>query len=387
MPNNKWRILSNEEYQAARPNEEEMRKEAAEHTEATPDPEEEYLGYLSQQTEAIEKARAVRQAIAENQRKRFLTIRELFSEHNKPVEWYVQGIVPNESLISIQGRPKCGKSTFVFAMLKAILEGGEFLGKPTKSVKVVYLSEQNRVSMCQQLKEAGIDSNTDKMSVMTVEDAYRDGWDRNFQAAQEQLQTSAAKLLIVDSWGRFAAFDAHEEEYQTGPTLLRVNRLRELISVTHASVLIIHHTAKAQGKSLVDSGLGATALAAQVDQVFSLSGEPAQQAEPSRNMPNERCRCLQSAGRFTDAIRDIQIERLEDGTFRARTENVTRSCGVADPPPVEKMLQRLFEQFPELRTYGNQKLSEELARKGVKLSEKKIANCRKVHPELARVDA
>jgi hypothetical protein len=317
-------------------------------------------------------------------RKRFLTLKELFSANDKEVEWLAPGILPAESLISIQGRPKCGKSTFVFAMLKVLLEGGEFLGTPVKPIGVVYLSEQNRVSFCQQLKESGIDVSTDSMTVMTVEDFYADAWQKNFDAAKEQILEAGADLLVIDSWGKFACFSQHEDEYQGGPTQVRVNKLRELISDTGACVLIIHHTGKQQGRALIDAGLGATALAAQVDQAFSLSGEPQQQAAESKNMQNEHCRSLQSSGRFTDAFRKIQIERLQDGSYRIASESKKppRMAALAEP---DALLRHAYASYPEFRSYGNQKLSEALKEKlRIDLSERQISSCRKQHPELRR---
>lgn len=122
------------------------------------------------------------------------------------------------------------------------------------------------------------------MTVMTVEDFYSNNWKLNFEAAEKQLLETGAKLLVIDSWGKFANFSQNEDEYRSGPTQERVNRLRELISVTGATVLIIHHSGK-QDRNLIDAGLGATALAAQVDQAFSLTGEPEKERSLSRNMP------------------------------------------------------------------------------------------------------
>jgi RecA-family ATPase len=318
----------------------------------------------------------------ETNRKRFRTVRELYSTEHRQIEWLVPGILPNESLISIQGRPKCGKSTFVFAMIKALVEGEIFLGNKLGPIKVVYLSEQNRVSFCQQLSESGIEPTTENMSVMTAEDFHQGRWDQNFDSAQRQLLETQSRLLVVDSWGKFSNFSEHEDEYQSGPTHLRVNKLRHLIGVTGATVLIIHHTGKQGNRSLIDAGLGATALAAQVDQAFALSGEPQKQAARSKDMPTARHRCLMSAGRFTDAITDIQIERLEDATYRtASTEAV---ANFPMHPPAREVLEKAYAANPEMATYGNQKLSIALRKMDIHLSERQIVKCRQEHPELRR---
>jgi len=271
-------------------------------------------------------------------------------------------------------------------MLRALLEGGDFLGNPIKPIKVVYLSEQNRISFCQQLRESGIDLSTENMTVITVEDFYPDHWYKNFDAAKNQILETRARLLVIDSWGKFANFSQYEDEYQSGPTQMRVSKLREIISATGATVLIIQHTGKQQGRNLIDAGLGATALAAQVDQAFSLSGEPQQQAAESKNMRNERCRSLQSTGHFTDAIRDVQIERLEDGTYRTFSATLQKRPKLAAlGPPPEGSLREAFAANPELKSYGDQKLSRVLKQKlAIPLSERQIRDCRKTSPELRR---
>lgn len=369
----------------------ELKTEALDHpAERPPQPQHEpahletpALDYPEERVESTREAEAVR-PVAETLRKRFRTVKELYSTEYRPVEWFVPGILPNESLVSIQGRPKCGKSTFVFAMTKALLEGGTFLENQVRPTKVVYLSEQNRISFCQQLKESGIDPATENMSVMTAEDFYIGPWEQNFEAAEQQISKTGAKLLVVDSWGKFANFSQYEDEYQSGPTQLRVNKLRHLIWATGATILIIHHTSKHQKRNLIDAGLGATALAAQVDQTFSLSGEPQKQAASSKHMSTERHRCLKSVGRFTDAISDIQIERLRNGTYRkAPLETVGRVPVVPQPP--QEVLGKAFAANPELANYGNQKLSRELKKMGIDLSERKIKKCREEHPELGRV--
>lgn len=96
-----------------------------------------YLEDLEEESKLIERHKARRRAEAQAVRNRFRTINELYNSQYKDVRWLVPGILPNESLICIQGRPKCGKSTFVFAMLNALLEGGRFLGNLVQSGKVV----------------------------------------------------------------------------------------------------------------------------------------------------------------------------------------------------------------------------------------------------------
>jgi RecA-family ATPase len=199
-------------------------------------------------------------------------------------------------------------------MLKALIEGGEFLGNKLDETKVVYLSEEPRNAFCSQLQETGININSENLSVLTVEDNHGLNWDKTFQLATRQALKTGAKLLVVDSWGRFAQFGAAEDEMSPAPTQRRVTLLRALMAQAKCAVFILHHVGKQAGRGLIDSGMGSSALAQQVDIAYSLSGEPARGEISAKKLKNDKCRAIQGVGRYADAIRDpIVVELTETG--------------------------------------------------------------------------
>jgi hypothetical protein len=82
---------------------------------------------------------------------------------------------------------------------------------------------------------------------------------------------------------------------------------------TDATVLIIQHVSKDNSRGLIDSGMGSSALAQQVDLALSLSGEPARREVSSRKLQNENCRAIQGIGRYP--IQDAFAVELKEGHF------------------------------------------------------------------------
>jgi RecA-family ATPase len=87
---------------------------------------------------------------------RFKTPKEMFARGEETITWLIPDFIPANALVSFQSRAKAGKSTLVFHMIRAMLEGGEFLGNKIEKQKVVYLTEQPRSTFLLQLREAGI---------------------------------------------------------------------------------------------------------------------------------------------------------------------------------------------------------------------------------------
>ena len=249
--------------------------------------------------------------------KRFKTVKDLFASGVQETKWLVSCFIPEQALVSFQGRAKSGKSTLVFAMLKALVSGGEFLGEVIPQTKVVYLSEQPREIFKGQLAEAGIDRETENLAALTVEDNHGLNWDKTFQFAQAKLIEMGAKLLIIDSWGRFAQFGLGEDEMAPAPTQRRVTSLRSLMANTGATVFIVQHVSKDHSRGLIDSGMGSSALAQQVDLALSLSGEPPRTEIRANRLQNENCRAIQGVGRFP-LHKPIAVER-KDGRFALST--------------------------------------------------------------------
>ena len=69
---------------------------------------------------------------------------------------FIAEFVPAGALVDLIGLPKVGKSTFISDMVRAVIKGEPFLGRPTNRSPVVYLSEQSKASFRETVKRVGL---------------------------------------------------------------------------------------------------------------------------------------------------------------------------------------------------------------------------------------
>ena len=292
-----------------------------------------YLEYLEEQ--ARQKTHLLTRAKIQEIAGRFQTIKELSAGAYEPNRWLVQRLIPSDSIVTLQGQAKSGKSTFILHMVRELITGGEFLGQTLEPTKVVYVTEQNQKSFLSQLESANIDPNSTNLTALTVEGTLGfASWKDLFQACEMELLKTGAKLLVIDSWGRFTGI-TEQEENKTAPVQERITELRKLVTNTGASVLILHHVRKSGG-DIIDAGMGSSALAQQVDVLLSMSGQPAQEDVSPKKVSGPECRMIQSKGRFPDVMNGEQV-KWEKDTYR-----FVLVGGPADPSTVlEKLLNLL----------------------------------------------
>lgn len=236
----------------------------------------------------------------------FHTIKDLSEGAYEPNGWIVPRLIPSDCIVTLQGQAKSGKSTFVLHMIKELTSSGVFLGEKLELTKVVYVTEQNKKSFLSQLESAGISPDVTNLTALTVEGTLGlSGWKALFHACERQLLETSAKMLVIDSWGRFTGI-TEQEENKTAPVQERITELRKIVTNTGATILILHHVRKSGG--MMEAGLGSSALAQQVDVLLSLSGEPAQKDASAKDVSGPQCRMIQSKGRFSDVLNQVQVK-------------------------------------------------------------------------------
>jgi hypothetical protein len=236
-------------------------------------------------------------------------------EGSEPPKFLVEGILPENALVTFQGAAKSGKSTLLFHMIKAMLSGEDFMGLKTQKISIVYFSEQSRSTLLDQLRKAGLDEIPENLYFCTSEDNWNLGWEKAFVLGGQMVREVNAKLLVYDSWGRFARFSSEENEMAPSATQERVTKLRGIQSDFKVCILLNQHTSKgSKGAGIVAAGLGSSALAQQVDLLLSLSGEPKVPDIGEDKLENPNCRALQGLGRFAPI--KLAME-LKDGKYVA----------------------------------------------------------------------
>src|SRR5919108_1933285 len=82
-----------------------------------------------------------------------INLEQLERRPNLEVEWYCPDWIPVGAKTILSAEPKTGKTILLFHILKAVTEGGEFLGKPCPPTRVLYLTEQTEQEFKKQICE------------------------------------------------------------------------------------------------------------------------------------------------------------------------------------------------------------------------------------------
>ena len=87
----------------------------------------------------------------------FRTAREMFAAVPEVTEWAIAGLVPMGGIAELDGPAKrAGKTTLLAWAMRSVLDGTPFMGRATRRLPVVMLSEQPVASLRASLTGAGL---------------------------------------------------------------------------------------------------------------------------------------------------------------------------------------------------------------------------------------
>lgn len=186
----------------------------------------------------------------------FNSINQLM-EDKPEVNWLVGDLVTEGGISILAGKPKSGKSTIARQMSLAISRGDDFLGRPTKKGKVLYLAlEEQEAMIYEQFNKLGATGDDDIF--IHVGAAFRDDF---FSELTDILENDEVRLLVIDTLFLLA-------NLQDGNNYDTVNKeltkFRELARKTNTHIMAIHHQNKSLSKG-TDSISGSVAIHGAVD--------------------------------------------------------------------------------------------------------------------------
>jgi hypothetical protein len=250
----------------------------------------------------------LREEVGQKRILKFQTGQDLASSPDQEVPWIAKGFVARGSITELGAKVKMGKTTLVLAMVRAILDGHDFLGEPTSRTSVVYLTEQPAVSFRKATERASLLGRPDFVSLMFSETRGLE-WRQIASAAIAECQRHKAKLLIVDTLGQFAGLSG-DKENNSGDALEAMLPVQEA-AAAGLGIILVRHGRKGGG-DVGDSGRGSSAFAGAVDIVLSLR-------KPEGNAGKNR-REIQSLSRFSETPNDLVVELRDDGRYVAMGE-------------------------------------------------------------------
>jgi hypothetical protein len=234
---------------------------------------------------------------------RFLTAADITAIAATEVPWIAPPWVASGCITLLDGKVKAaGKTTFTAALVRAVLDGDEFLGQLTKRTPVVWLTEQSPTSFGQVLRRAGLEQRHDLL-VLSWHDTRSSTWPEIAEAAVHQAREFGAGLLVVDTLSQFAGL-LGDAENAAGDALRAIQPL-QAASAQGLAVLICRHERKSGG-DVGDSGRGSSATAGAVDIVLAL--------RRPQGATRSTIRSLHGLSRLDGTPDEVMIE-LVDGCY------------------------------------------------------------------------
>lgn len=232
----------------------------------------------------------------------FRTAAEIAAHTPTEAPWLVKPWVAGGAITEVDGKVKlAGKTTWVTHMVRAVLDGAQFMGEKTTKTPAVVLTEQNPTSFRETLKRADL-LNRDDFIALFWADTLGFSWPEVVRAAVEECKRRRAKLLVVDTLGQFAGL-VGDSENNSGDALRAVQPL-QLAADEGLAVIIVRHERKSGG-SVGDSGRGSSAYAGAVDILLSIRRP---EGNRKRNL-----RLIQAVSRFDETPAELLIELADEG--------------------------------------------------------------------------
>lgn len=190
--------------------------------------------------------------------------------YDEPVSWQVKPWIPEGGLTELTGEAKeAGKTTWILALCKSIINGWDFMGEPVKKCPVIFLTEQLGQSLKVQIREAELDTEEDFHIL-----CWYDVWEHEWADLMEQVIAYAllwgVKLIVVDTLPQWAGFEDNAENMTSG-ALKAVRPLQIAGGHGIATLANRHPNRQRAGQGAGKSSKGSGSFKGAVDVVLDLA--------------------------------------------------------------------------------------------------------------------
>lgn len=188
----------------------------------------------------------------------------------QPVEWLIDGILPN-GLAIIAGKSKIGKSWLVLHIALCVAAGTPIFGRiTTKQGGVLYLAlEDNRRRLQDRIRKLlGGEETPEPLGLFTEWVTVDDGCFERIDAFCSV--NPDCKLVIIDTFGKVRGHpDGRSSVYQQD--YRDMAEFKALADKRNIAILLVHHTRKQDASDVLDLVSGSTGLVGAADTIMVLT--------------------------------------------------------------------------------------------------------------------
>lgn len=219
----------------------------------------------------------------------------------KADDWIWEGYLPRGAAVLFSALWKVGKTTLLTHLLRAFAAGGDFLGRPIRAAKVLYVSEENERHWVRRRDELGIGNHVGFYLTPFPTRATADAWLSFVNGLRRDVETHGFDLVVFDTLSKLWPVTKENDAGEVDGALMPLT----ILTKTGAAVLLIHHLRKSGGQEYTGSR-GSGALSAFPDIIVELTRFDASD-------PKCRKRKLNAMGRYEETPQELVIEMTEGG--------------------------------------------------------------------------
>lgn len=235
----------------------------------------------------------------------FITASEFAATTPATPEWVLWCYVALSAITEVAGKLKAsGKTTWLLAMCRAVLDGQPFLGFQTVKTGVVYLTEQAGSSFRAALARADL-LDRDDFVILFWNRARGLEWPVIVEAATAECKRRGFGVIVVDTLPQFSGVSG-DNENSAGAALDAMKPL-QAASAEGLAIVVTRHERKGGGE-VGESGRGSSAYSGAVDIVLSI--------RRAEGQAKETVRVIQALSRFDDTPSELVVD-LVDGEYRS----------------------------------------------------------------------
>jgi AAA domain len=261
------------------------------------------------------------------------------------VDWLWDGFLARGSLTLLSALPKCGKTTLLAHLLRALAAGGSFAGRSLMPGRAVVVTEEGTDVWRQRRDQLGISDRVELISRPFFGKPTAEVW---LSFLRHLLAHAAdADLVVLDTIANLWPVRDENGAADVQAALMPLQRLAD-----GRAVLLSHHLRKSDGREGTASR-GSGALAGFVDIILEL-----RRSGDSRDATG-RQRVLTGIGRHPGIPQEWLIGLTEDGEYAAYADGqvrrpmpdgrglreAIRDVLPADPPGLTR--KQIWEALPE----------------------------------------
>lgn len=236
----------------------------------------------------------------------------------KADEWLWEGYLPRGGVTLLSALWKVGKTTLMAHVLRAFATTGEFLGRPIRASRVLYISEEGIQHWVRRRDAMGLGDHIGFSIQPFATKPGMAGWVAFVESVRKAIIEFGFDLVIIDTLAKLWPVVHENDAGEVDAALMPLQTLTK----AGAGVLVIHHLRKGGSEEYTGSR-GSGALSAFPDIVVELT-----RFDPSAS--KDRKRKLRAKGRYGEETPDELVIELDPLTHDYRLAD-TPSSG---PVPV-----------------------------------------------------